>query len=430
MKLYDDSLIALMADHGEAFGEHGERGHGIFLYEPTIHVPLLFKMPAQKSAGQRIDSQAELVDVLPTVLEGVGVATPTPLQGHSLLRLMEPAAGSGATAQSKDLENQPAYAETDYPHRVFGWSVLRSLRTGKYLFVDAPRQELYDESADPGDDRNLASTSSAVSRTLAEQLAKFRQQTRSSNVAVAVDLDPQQEAKLRALGYTGSIHQESEMQVRGVDPKDKIELANEMTEVNFSMEAGHYEEAISKLKSLIARDPNIAVLYDVLGTAWIALGNIQNALPARRRAVELAPDSAWEHYQLGVALIQSRDFRAAATELEIAVAGLPLAPPPRYHLAQAYLQIDRVADAKKALETARELRPKYFEADVLLGHVFLFENNPTAAMACLREAIELQPNAPKPHQYMGEAYDQMGDEQNADRERALALQLLQESRDK
>src|SRR6266436_6276839 len=136
--LYDGALIAVMADHGEALGEHGETTHGIFLYDETIRVPLLFKLPRERSAGTRIDSRAGLVDVLPTILQAVGIEVPQEVQGESLLSMLKP------TPEAS--HDRPAYAESDYPHRTFGWSSLRSLRTGKYLFIDAPRKELYDQS--------------------------------------------------------------------------------------------------------------------------------------------------------------------------------------------------------------------------------------------------------------------------------------------
>src|SRR5260370_29529952 len=137
-----------MADHGEALGDHGETTHGIFLYDETIRVPLLFKLPRERSAGTRIDSRAGLVDVLPTILQAVGISVPHDVQGESLLSMLKP-----AVETSRD---RPAYAESDYPHRTFGWSSLRSLRTGKYLFIDAPRKELIDQSVDPKAEGNLS----------------------------------------------------------------------------------------------------------------------------------------------------------------------------------------------------------------------------------------------------------------------------------
>ena len=90
--LYDGALIAVMADHGEALGQHGEATHGIFLYDETIHVPLLFKLPRNRSAGTRVNTRARLVDVLPTILQAVQIPIPPAVQGESLLPLLKPAA--------------------------------------------------------------------------------------------------------------------------------------------------------------------------------------------------------------------------------------------------------------------------------------------------------------------------------------------------
>jgi arylsulfatase A-like enzyme len=192
--LFDGTLIAVMADHGEALGDHGETTHGIFLYDETIHVPLLFKLPQERAAGTRVDARAGLVDVLPTILQAVGIAIPREVQGESLLDMLKPATS----------HDRPAYAESDYPHRTFGWSSLRSLRTGKYLFVEAPRKELYDQTADPKADHNLASASVAVTNTLGSQLDVFRQKTSTAKEAPKVAPDPGLQERLNALGYVAT----------------------------------------------------------------------------------------------------------------------------------------------------------------------------------------------------------------------------------
>jgi len=202
--LYDDALIAVMADHGEAFGEHGERTHGIFLYDETIHVPLLFKLPHERFAGEHISTQTGLVDVTPTILKIAGLEVPGAVQGESLLSGMRrQARGDVAGKPSAHADDRPVYSETDYPHRAFGWSPLRSLREDKYLFVEAPRQELYDQSEDPKELHNLAGTRTAVAGTLATNLDKFRARTSAAQPGGGT-VDAQQAQKLNALGYVAS----------------------------------------------------------------------------------------------------------------------------------------------------------------------------------------------------------------------------------
>jgi len=133
-------VIAVMSDHGEALGGHGEDTHGMFLYDETIHVPLLFKLPEEAFAGERVDGRVGLVDVLPTMLHGGGHFGSARGARESLLNMMKSAsaekAGSGSAAeehQDSQLADRPIYAESDYPYTSYRWSPLRALRTGKYL---------------------------------------------------------------------------------------------------------------------------------------------------------------------------------------------------------------------------------------------------------------------------------------------------------
>ncbi|HMC72663.1 MAG TPA: sulfatase, partial [Terriglobales bacterium] len=217
--LYDKSLIAVMADHGESLGEHGENTHGVFLYDSTIHVPLVVKLPGLHASGKQVDTRVSLVDIAPTMLRQAAVAVPSEMQGQSLLSLMK-----APSAQTAAGEDRPAYAETDYPHRAFGWSSLRALRTGKYLYVRAPQVELYNQASDPQEKNNLAPSSKAVADTLGSQLEDFRRNTSQTLVELAKP-DPEQAEKLRALGYVASDTSNSKTGSAdsGIDPKSKIE---------------------------------------------------------------------------------------------------------------------------------------------------------------------------------------------------------------
>src|SRR6266550_5547415 len=214
--LYDGAVIAVMADHGESLGAHGENTHGVFLYDETLHVPLLLKLPGNRGAGKKVEARVSLVDVAPTVLRSAGIAVPAEMQGVSLLTMI-PGASAAKTPVEQDL---PAYAETDYPHRAFGWSALRALRKGKYLYIRAPQAELYDQETDPQAQRNLSATSKAVSDTLGLQLDEFRRKTTQTMVDLAKP-DPEKLQKLQALGYVASNTTDtgSSAGEKGVDPK-------------------------------------------------------------------------------------------------------------------------------------------------------------------------------------------------------------------
>lgn len=410
-KLYDDAIIAVMADHGEALGEHGERGHGIFLYAPTIHVPLIIKVPGR--APSKIGFQVELVDVLPTALQAAGVPVPKSLQGISLLPIIQ-----NVSQRPKD---RPAYAETDYPHRAYGWSALRSLRTGKYLFIDAPRKELYDQATDGAEAHDLSSTSGVVAATLTSQLEKFRRETSSTRTVSRGPLDPQQAERLRALGYVASSDSGSkESEVSGVDPKDKIEIANLMTEAIFAEEEGQYRQAVNLLEKVVAQDATLSPAYTQLGEIWSSQGDLRNAIPALQKAVALRPDSVSAHYELGMALFQAGDLQAAAPQFEAAVTNNPGSATMHYSLASVYVRINRMEDARRELETSLKIKPNDFEANKMLGQVFLVEKNPAQALPYLQKAEKLEPNAGDVHTLLADAYTQLGRKAEADREHALA----------
>lgn len=425
--LYDGALIAVMADHGEALGEHGEDTHGIFLYDETIHVPLLFKLPGERSAGKRIESRVGLVDVLPTILQGVGDPVPEEAQGQSLLAMLKPPAAKPGTGKDPATPlDRPAYAESDYPHRTFGWSAPRALRTGKYLFIEAPHRELYDQSVDPKAAHNLSSAATAVTDTLAHQLETFRQKTSSSREAPKVSADPELQEKLNALGYVASDSSSSPMpgiKDTGADPKDKVEVVNLLHRAEILKEELRFQEAVPLLEQTIAKEPNLPIAFLQLGTALTSLKNYEKAVPVLRKAVELRPDLTVPRYQLGSALFETEDFGGAALEFEAAVARLPEWAEARFSLATTYARLDRMPDAIREYQKVIELRPNHYGANLLLGRALTLSGNPETALPKLAKAASIQPESPEPHSFLADAYTQLGREPDAERERAEAARL-------
>jgi arylsulfatase A-like enzyme len=156
----DETVVIVAADHGEAFGEHGEEGHGLFLYETTVRVPLLMRGPGIEP--REIPDVVRLVDVMPTVLDLVGAASPV-LDGVSLTPLL-----SGRPLDAA----LDGYSESLYPER-FGWSRLHALRSERYKLISAPRPELYDLQEDPMELHNRHAERSALASAIDVQFARF-----------------------------------------------------------------------------------------------------------------------------------------------------------------------------------------------------------------------------------------------------------------
>jgi len=338
-----NTAIVVVADHGQSLGAHGEDGHGIFLYDETIHVPLLIKLP-DATAAKKVTAKVRLVDVAPTVLEIAGVPVPSQMQGQSLLRIAKSGGGT----------DQPVYSRSDLSQRGFGWSILESWRAGKYLYIRAPKPELYDMTADPGAAHNLAQSSKATMDTMASQLDSFDRKFSGQGGKSASELSSTEMQKLASLGYVGlQTSSGAVTTVSGTDPKDKIATANKVIDVTPSLMVPS-KAAATALGPVTAADGNLYLAEYTLGVALAQKGQYADAVKHLHKAVGLQPDSGWAHYETGATLLKTGDFKTAVVHLEIATTRLPAFAPAHSALAQAYDRIGRSEEAKKERAKAGE----------------------------------------------------------------------------
>jgi arylsulfatase A-like enzyme/Flp pilus assembly protein TadD len=421
--LYDGAVLAVMADHGESLGAHGEDAHGFFLYDETIHVPLLIKLPNAIGAGNRIENQVELVDVLPTLLQECGIEIPKEVQGESLLPLMKPAEAVSHSTPEPWHEHL-AYAQSEYGRDEYGWSDEKALRTGKYLYIQVPRRELYDRAADPKAEHNLAPASVAVADTLANQMLTFLQKTSNQHEAPKTALDPGAQDALGALGYLASgrdVAKESPTD-QAADPKDKIEIGNLVHRAQALQADMHYKEAIALLDQAIEKEPGIR-LYPLLGH-WLMLNqDYPRAVPVLRKALEFVPDSDVTRYQLARGLMALKDYDGAIPELEQLVAKQPGMVKAHNFLEMAYARTNRLPQAIQECKIVLSFDPKDYESYMMLGYALPLTGDPQGAVEALKKAISIQPKAPLPHVWLAGVYDQLGQKASADRERAEAKRL-------
>ncbi len=412
--IYDNSVIAVMADHGEAFGEHGEREHGIFLYDETIHVPLLLKLPAQRNAGTRVGERAGLADVAPTILQTLKIPAPSQMQGTSL---------SPAIAHAPEAADRSIYAESEYAHIAYGWAVLRSWRAGKYLYVQAPKRELYDQASDPGALKNLAPDAAAVADTLSSQLDDFHRKTGAAVVAKAA-IDPKAADNLRALGYVSSEGTPTEDKSKpAIDPKDHIEVANLMHEGLIDIEEQRFPDAIAKLRKAVEQDPNVGMVYLELGKALLQGRQTADAIPVLRKATELMPNAGPAHARLGLALMSTKDWAGAITEFKAALAHKEDTADLHLNLGIALARNSRILDAEPELETAVKMNPASFPANLEAGRILGMQNKFDAALPYLQQAVLLNPNSQDAHHFLSNVYRKLGNEDEADREQDEADRL-------
>ena len=409
--LYQNSVIAIAADHGEAFGEHGEERHGMFLYDETIHVPLLLKLPASRSAGKRVEERVALADVAPSLLDVAHIAPPAAMQAHSLLPLID-TAKPPAEEKEKTME-RPVYSMTNYGHRSFGWAELRSWRTGKYLYVEAPKRELYDQSSDPDAFQNLATASKAVADTLDSQMTDYLRKTSSAEIE-QTKMDPAQAEKLRALGYLASDSASSKSSNKAaIDPKDKIEIANKFHRSLVDMEEDNYGDAIASLRDVLQLEPDMASAYLELGRALVHGKKYEEALPILHAAAEKNSESGMAHYELGLALVKTGQWEAALPEMQAAVVCTPKSAQLHFYLGAAHLKLKQVPEAVSEFDKALELDPDHFQTNFTYGRLLLLQGHPDGALVKLSRAVKADAKSAEAHFFLGDAYHQLGQDQNA-----------------
>jgi len=343
-KLSENSIIAVVADHGESLGAHAEETHGVFLYDETIRVPLLLKLAQNEMAGRHVKGRVRLLDIAPTVLEAAAVPVPSQMQGQSLLRV----------ARTSPDTDQPAYSRSDFPQQAFGWSVLESWRGGKYLYIRAPKVELYDLSTDPGATRNLASTAKATLTTMASQLEAFDSRFENGGKSDNRGLSSSEVQKLASLGYVGLERPASSAQSgpTGADPKDNIAQANQILQALANISQGRIEKALPILQQAAAAKSYLAQYG--LGAALARRQQYAQAIEHLHKAIELQPNSAWAHYEIGASLAKSGDFKTAAVHLELASTRLPKFRGVHLQLAETYEHLGKTAEAQAERKKAAQ----------------------------------------------------------------------------
>lgn len=387
-----DTIVAVTSDHGESLGDHGETTHGVFLYDATLRVPLVVRLAGGRGAGSRVSTRVRLADLAPTLLESAGLTVPPTLQGLSLLPL---------SREGSKAEDRPAYGESSYPRRAFGWSPLISWRADRFLYVRAPTRELYDIVADPQASRNLAASRGRLADGLDGELAQFLGRSATGASAAPARVDPAVAERLAALGYLGGAS--GTPRATGVDPKDRIAIANTLHDAIVAVEDGAFARAIPLLEKVVAGEPDIPIAQLNLGVARARQRQFARAIAPLRRAATLQPDNMRGHYELGIALYETGDLKGAAGELALVATALPKWADARYSLGSVYARIDRVADANTELRAALALEPRHFRANLLLGRLLTLTGKAADAVPLLQMAVEVDPKSAEAKQFLTDA---------------------------
>ena len=402
--LYDNALIALAGDHGESLGEHGESEHGFFIYDATLRVPLILKLPGLTAHQAVVHNPVGLVDLGPTIAEVCGIqsSSTASFQGHSLLRLI---------GHEVDNPSPGVYAESYYPRSSFGWHELRALITPVYKYVDAPRAELYNLKDDPAEMHNLAPGQSGMVAALRETLDELASRFASRRaVQSSSKLDPETVEKLRSLGYVGyqaPAHGDSHH--AGADPKDKIGVLNQLIHADNLSSVNRFAEAEDIFESLARSEPDLYIVAFERAENLLNWGRTQAAVEELRKALTLNPsfDQAW--VAMGRADFTLEQNKKAADALQVALRLNPRNYLARRLLARVYWRENQPEQAENELAQVVRDEPNFGEARAEHGIALVKLKLYRQALPELRAAPELGYRDAIVYYYMGIAYSEAGD---------------------
>jgi choline-sulfatase len=341
MKLYDRSTIVLLSDHGEGLGDHGEDEHGLFLYQETVHVPLVIKL-AGSHPVTRVDAPVQHIDVVPTLLAVAGIAKPSMLHGRSLMPVLT---GTGT------LSDTGIYAEALYSRYHFGWSELHSLTDERYQYIRAPRDELYDLQNDPRESTSIVSTRPSVHQAMRGALEAL---VAHAGITAPGQVDEQDRQRLAALGYVGTGSAES-LTLPGdslPDPKDKVPVLEKYRHAADLAGEYRFADATAAYKDVLRDDPEMTDVWLQLAEVYLRQGMTADAVDAYKQVIKRNPKDAGSLLGAGSGLLRLGKIDEAKEYAELAVS---VAAPMAHELLAriALKQHDRdgaLLEAKRAQE--------------------------------------------------------------------------------
>jgi choline-sulfatase len=414
-QLYHRTLIVFLSDHGESLGDHGEKEHGFFVYNSTVHVPLIVKPPGGNGfRPMRVPRPVETVAVAPTLLHSAGIKDEIEkqFQSHGLF---------GPNSENEDT----AYSETFYSFSSFGWSPLHALETSRYHYIEAPQPELYDVIADPQEKNNLTSQQAATVAVLKDKLqGLLRHNPFTPSEGATSGLSPDALEKLRALGYVAyrSPVSTGALAAGLPDPKDKLPEFNSILSATDAFQAGEREAGEALLEKVQEQDPKTYVIPFLLGESNLRYENWEKAADALKRCLELNPN--FDNAMTGLALALAKLGRSEEAKgwLDKALAG-NVQNYRAWYQKGLLEEVNNPTAAEAAYKKAIAIQPNFFPGQRALGMLLFQQRKYAPAAVDLERAIWLGVDDARIHNYLGICYAQTNRLAKAVREYQRAIEI-------
>jgi choline-sulfatase len=451
--ILDRALIIVTADHGEGLGEHGESTHGLFLYQSTLHVPLIVRPPKGSRLPARVNRPVGLVDIAPTILAAAGMPWTGPTQGHPLAEITpagggESAGGSGAPGGAGADGASSAggyYIENLMPRISFGWAGIRGYRSGSWKLIRSVHQETYDLATDPKESVDLTGGHAERVASLASSLDRAASEGEALAPAGADNpgLSAEARERLMALGYVAPGATRTGPIESGPDPREMLPFFDGIDKSKDLLRSGRSDEGIALLRGLDARGPASIAVLNLLGQALMERGRIDEAMTVLARAKAVDPGDyevrrrlAEGHYArkeydaavaearealrlndrnaesrsiLGASLARLGRQDEAIASFKEAIAQRPDEAALHYNLGLALESAGRGAEASSSYERAADLDPASTPPRLALARLLVAGGDAEGARAQLEAAAAASPDDPDVLEPLGIALARAGD---------------------
>ena len=423
----DRTLVMVAADHGESLGEHGERTHGVFVYDATMRVPWViagsgFRVQGSGSAGAAFDGLVRLIDLAPTVLDLLGLTAPREFEGQSVIA----AVNGGTTVRLKpDTTERTAYLEAMDANLTRNWAPLTGLATRDYKLIDLPIPELYDLRADPSETANLYTRDAARARALESllrgQTAAFASRG-SASEKTTLSADARQ--RLQALGYVASSADPGARTYTDADdPKRLVSVADDLNRALATFNSGSRETGLAAVREITRTHPSFTTAFGVYASMQRDTGKLAEAIATLEDVVRRRIADQSVMVVLAGYLQEAGAPQPALALLQAVVSAHPDYADAYNSLGVVYSRLGRHDDAQAAYRKVLELDPSSATAYENLGVDALGAGDFPAAADALTHALTLSPGLAAAHNALAAVYMRQGRVADATAEWTTALRL-------